>query len=340
MTGKVQDYKVREIDEENRVIRFDPTRHGKITGSRFYAVLGQDQYTSEFAAACGIARIYSDYEETKYTKAGEAIEPIIRDYIDANGYGLLEDRLNLSSIDRVRVERPVSKDDCGYDHFKNDPVFGGMVDGYIKVNGRRRAILEIKTTSNRQKWVDSEGNVCRVPENYILQASLYAELSDLDEIVFAVGFLDEDDYDHPKDWKVREDNFYIVTMMKKDISEEMDYGRRWFQRYIVSGVTPQWTERDREIVDQFHIKKLDFVSGNLTELIRLYASTGDESLEPKIKESLESMVTGNMKGLEYHQNGMTFMLTPNESLDIERMKADGIYEKYLKKGFDMSVTKD
>ncbi len=316
MSYKIQNYRIRKIDEENRTVTFDPSIHGKITGSRFYAVLGSDPYNSEFYAACLISKIYSEYEPTKYTVAGDIIEPIIRSYVREHGIDLLEGPMKLSSVDKVGVEEPVSKDDCGYDHFKMNPVFGGLVDGYIRVNGKRRAILEIKTASDRSKWTDSEGNISKVPENYILQASLYAELSDLDEIIFAVGFLEEDDYDEPGSWEPKDGNFFIVHMVKKDISEEMTQARSWFNKYILSGVTPKWTDRDIKIIDRLQSRTVDFMPGDLTELIRKYSVSRDASLEPTIKEGMSKLM-GSCKVITYEQNGLTFRLSKDgDNLDM------------------------
>lgn len=303
------------IDKDSRVIRFNPKTCGKITGSRFQAILGDDTYMTEFAAACLIARIYSEFETNKYTEAGETIEPIIRGYVNTNGYDLLGDVLGLSSADRIAVEEPVPKKLCGYDHFKDNPVFGGMVDGYIRVNGKRRAVLEIKTASSREKWMDPQGNITKAPDNYILQASLYAELSGLDEIIFAVGFLEDEDYDNPKDWKIGDGNFYIVHMMKKDISEEMETGRRWFERYIQKGVTPEWTERDSEIVDCFCVRRLNFVPSDLVKMISIYADTQDSGLEREIEERFISMMNQDFKRMEYQQNGMMFIISEKEDAD-------------------------
>ena len=330
MERKAKLYMVKEIDKDNKVIRFDPESCGKITGSRFQAILGDDTYMTEFAAACLIARIYSESIENKYTKAGEAIEPVIRKYVNENGHDLLADALELSSSDRFGVEEPIPKKDCNFDHFKETPIFGGMVDGYIRVNGKRRAVLEIKTASSREKWTDSQGNIAKVPENYILQASLYAELSGLDEIVFAVGFLKDEDYDDPQEWKIGDDNFYVVHMMKKDISEEMEVGRRWYERYIGNGVTPEWTERDSEIVDCFFTRKLSFVSPDLVEMIREYADTQDSGLEREIEERFISMMNQNFRRMEYQQNGMMFIISEKEDAD-----GDGCASK----GYRMTVTK-
>ena len=77
-----------------------------------------------------------------------------------------------------------------------------MVDGYVLVDGKRDAILEIKTSHDFDKWKDENGLPTNVPMGYMLQASLYAELAGLDRIVFAVGFLkDPEDYLRPNSWK-------------------------------------------------------------------------------------------------------------------------------------------
>ena len=62
---------LRRINFERKVVEFDKdAKHGKITGSRFLSVLGKDPYSSDFKAACLIARVFYDDTRTKYTIAG------------------------------------------------------------------------------------------------------------------------------------------------------------------------------------------------------------------------------------------------------------------------------
>ena len=137
---------------------------------------------------------------------------------------------------------------CGFDHFAEENVFGGMVEGYIIYNGERAAVLEIKTAGDKEKWLDENGNIAKVPENYLYQASLYATLGGLERIVFAVGFLTEGDYDDPKGFVPDEENFAIVIVNRMDISDDMEIAEEWFNRYILGGITPRWTEADAELV--------------------------------------------------------------------------------------------
>lgn len=323
MSYRINRYSIRKIDKTNRTISFDPSKCGKITGSRFQAVLGRDSYHTEFYAACLISRIYSEYEPTKYTEAGEKIEPVIRAHVRKCSEDLLRKKMGLSEGEKITVEDPVSKNDCGYDHFKFNPVFGGMVDGYIRVNGVRRAILEIKTSNDRTKWEGPNGDISAVPENYMLQASLYAELANLDEIVFAVGFLNEGDYDEPEKWTPDNDNFAVIRVVKKDISEEIEAGKAWFNKYIKHGVTPEWTDDDAELVDRFLVRDIDFVSADFSEKINRYLETKDSVLESLIKEKFIKML-GDSKATVYSQNGYTFRLSRDENnefiLIVEKAK--------------------
>ena len=123
------------IDRQNSVVKFDENaRHGKITGSRFLSVLGKDEYTTEFKAACMLARVCFDDTKTKYTIAGEIIEPIMRSYARDNRDRILREMLGIGADDAISVEEPVAAKDCWYDHFRKEKIFGGMVDGYIVVH--------------------------------------------------------------------------------------------------------------------------------------------------------------------------------------------------------------
>ena len=122
------------------------------------------------------------------------------------------------------------------------------MDGYVTVDGKRNSILEIKTSSERGKWMDENGEYTNVTEQYMLQASLYAELSGLDRIVFVVGFLDSDDYDRPKFWAPNENNAKIIVKKKLDMAPYMKEAAEWYKEYMKNGQTPEWTDADKDLV--------------------------------------------------------------------------------------------
>ena len=350
MTIKADRSKITDVDKDKKVILFNSPNHGKITGSRFSAVLGLDGYVTEFEAACNIARIYSEYESTKYTEAGEILEPVIRSYVRNNAFELLGEDFDLSSIDKIGVEEPVSKFDCGFDHFPSNRVFGGMVDGYIRKNGKRIAVLEIKTANDISRWVDDDtGMITKVPDNYMLQASLYAVLSGLDRIVFVVGFLNTNDYDDPRGWKPSKENCHAIVVRPMDLSASMAKASEWFESHIIGGVTPEWTDKDTDIIDYLTTKQLDFVPADLTKTINEYLAVSKElkplkeleersetllsrqnELRDEIKMSLQDQISDDESKLEYHQGGVTFKLSLGQTARIDRdsMEKDGVLDRY------------
>lgn len=236
-----------EIIDDEKVVEFDIFRFKKITGTKVGPILGLSEYSSPFKIACELAGLYPGDKPNKYIDAGNILEPVLRNYLAANPR-MLFDALNVPVGSKVGIEEPVPKEQCGYDHFHDNKVFGGLVDGYIQIDGRRDTILEIKTSNDMEKWKDENGGYTNIPASYMLQASLYAELSKLNRIVFLVGFLDEPDYDRPKQWVPTPENTKVIVVEKMDMAENMKKCEEWYNTYIKGGYTPEWTDKDEEIV--------------------------------------------------------------------------------------------
>lgn len=316
MDIKVKDRNIRRIDESGRYIEFDSAKCGKITGSRFLAVLGKDGYSTDFKAACQIARLFSEDTTNRYTIAGDVIEPIIRGHVRKERDVLLKGRL-CGSCDSISVEEPVEKGLCDYDHFKSKKIFGGLVDGYIKVDGKRYAILEIKTANSTSGWIDENGDFTRVPEGYYLQASLYAELAGLDRIVFAVGFPKDEEYDHPETFVPNDDNFKVLIVDKKDISEEMKTAEAWYREYIMNGRTPEWTDADAELIDAFTTFDIDILPESGMAVFRKYVKlreSGDDTsdVEYTIEEILGPALKPGKKRVRYRFSGYSFEIAADD----------------------------
>ncbi|TQS78888.1 MAG: recombinase [Methanomethylophilus alvi] len=237
-----------EIDDSDRVVVFDLYRKKKISGTKLGPILGVSDLSTPFKVSLELAGIYPGDPRNKYIDAGNALEPVIRDYVRKNAQSLLPGILGIPPSEQLTVEEPVPREKCGYDHFHDSKVFGGLVDGYIGYGGRRQAVLEIKTSGNRPKWLDSEGKVSVIPETYMLQAGLYAQLSGLDRIVFAVGFLEDQDYDRPGNWVPSLDNCAVIAVDRPDMAKPMEDAEAWYHEYIDRGETPQWTDADADIV--------------------------------------------------------------------------------------------
>lgn len=297
---------LKSVDFDTRTITIRPTKPKKITGTKLNAALGKSQYKSPFAVACDLTRLYTLVEETKYTNAGHVIEPKIRDHVRSI---VDEVAKMLCANGKMGVEEPVPAEICYYDHFKNTPTFGGMVDGYITCDGERCAVLEIKTSSHPEQWQDEKGEYTKVPDDYMVQASLYCELAKLDKIVFAVGFLTDEDYDIPENWKITEDNFRIVIATKKDISKELGDAKVWIDNIIETCTLPPWTDDDLEIVEYLTTKHLRMVSVKLEKTISEFVRSGlkDEFL-PEIKSQLVGYYDGSDRKMVYEQDGYEFIL--------------------------------
>ena len=231
-----------DIDEDERTVIFDTYKLKKITGTRVAPILGLSEFATPFKVACELAGLYPGDKANKYIDAGNILEPVLREYIGTHCNAMLRGPLSIPEGSKAAIEEPVPKEQCGYDHFHSNKVFGGMVDGYVQIDGRRDTILEIKTASDRSKWLDSEGGYTNVPMSYMLQASLYAELSNLDRIVFLVGFLEEADYDRPKQWVPDDSNTYIVVKEKLDMAGYMADCEAWYNEYMKGGYTPEWSD--------------------------------------------------------------------------------------------------
>jgi len=248
-------YRIEDIDDDNRVVYFDPYQIKKITGTRLAPILGKGDFQTPFSVALDLAGVYREDVKSKYIDAGNVLEPVLRSYLKKN-ISMLTPLLNLPKESKVAIEEPVPGNMCGYDHFHNEKVFGGLVDGYVLSDGKKNAVLEIKTSGEKEKWMDENGGFTNVTEQYMLQASLYAELSGLEKIVFLVGFLEEDDYNRPRFWIPNRDNTKIIIKDKLDMAPYMKEAAEWYREYMKNGQTPEWTDADKDVVKHLKAYKL------------------------------------------------------------------------------------
>ena len=251
-----------EISDEEKTVYFETWKPKKISGTKIGGILGYSEFATPFKVACEIAGIYPGDKANKYIDAGNILEPVIRNYIGQSATKMLSGPLSLPDGSKAAIEIPVEKEMCGYDHFHDNKLFGGLVDGYVLVDGKRDSILEIKTSHDKDKWLDENGELTNVPMTYMLQASLYAELAGLDRIVFAVGFLkDPEDFVRPNLWVPTEENTYIIVKDKLDMPKYMKEAEDWYNEYIKNGYTPEWTDKDEELLKYLRAKPKDQKNG-------------------------------------------------------------------------------
>lgn len=259
---------------ENNQIKLSPEylqknkeKFKKITGSRFASVLGKNTYMSPAKVWATMVGIYTEPFEEMFTKAGNVIEPKI--------HKIVCDKLNIN----FKQYNPFT---IGWDVFKEDPIFGGIPDGEpVDQNGNflypNLPMLEIKTTSidsfqfkkinnqmvlqkdknnnaiikqigaNKEKWFDSNHNI-QIPINYQFQLGLYCYLRNIEKGLFAICFLQSDDYAVPSNFNVNERELHLIDY-KINLSEFkkfINYGKEWYEQYIINGISPKLSDADIE----------------------------------------------------------------------------------------------
>lgn len=332
-----------KIDMETRTVVLPdaPKRIKKITGTRFASILGLNPWSTPFEAWCDMTRTYAvPFEENVYTAAGKAIEPKVIAYLDKRyffGKGLLKTPEEWFGK---------TKEQMRYDHFHDEPVFGGMWDARTK-----NAVWELKTTKRAEDWY--RNGELEAPEYYKLQAALYAHLMRLDTFYLVLTILEEGDYGDPGAFIPNTAN----TLVKKyslgaeypEFDKKLDDCLTWYARHITGHLSPTWDEghrQDKAIVNALttaHVPQggqVDIV----TELIarieplqaRIDAAVEDEKALKKLKEQLKGELEGRMgetdKRIQVEGNAYEFevMRTSSSGVDTERLKKDGLYETYKK----------
>lgn len=237
-------------EDRKNIIIAPPTQLLRITGHRLSSVLGLNKYQSPFGAWAEITKLVKlPFEDTKYTIAGKTIEPKLIDYM----------KTQLPNISSIEEYYGNVFDEYRYNNFKDEShIFGGVIDAVSTLNDKKTitAIVECKTSSKPQDWAND-----MIPVDYLLQGALYSYMKGLKEIIFVCVFLDELDYAHPEEVKITSDNT-IIRIKKLDdlifdingkymnIEDCMQYATDWWNKYIVTGVSPEFDEKlDKEYLD-------------------------------------------------------------------------------------------
>lgn len=324
-----------------------PKKLKKMTATKFASVLGLNAWSTPFQQWCEITKTYNmPFEDTKYTLAGKAIEPIIIKYLQDVYF------MDIKTPADIYGEDYFSK--TYGDFYPDVEVFGGMWD----VKGDD-VIVEIKTTSRPQDWLEG------IPIYYKLQAGLYAHLSGIDNVYVVCAFLNDEDYAHPEAFKPNASNTMVRSFsMKEDFPNfKEDYiipALDWWDMYVTRGISPNFDEKaDAEYLKALRttvidsdasldalLKLIDEEQKALEEAKAQYASTEKEL--KKHKEALKKYMMSKFKPSDEYvkasSSNYTFTLskTEKEELDKTAMKNDGILEKYtvLKTSYTLRDSKN
>lgn len=324
------------VFKDGRVCIDPPKRPKKITGTRFGAVLNVNKWQTPFQAWCEITKAWcKPFEDSIYTEAGKIIESKQLDWFSRY-------------LPIVRPEDIYGKDffNSTYgDFFKDSEIFGGMWDSLVGTKEEPTGVIECKTTKRAEDWQDD------IPEYYALQASLYAYLKGLDDVYMIVTVLDEGDYEKPEAFICTADNttyvHFKVSERYPDFENYVGYCAEFWVTKVLTGISPEFDEKkDKEYLDALRtgivsddsdIKKL------VKEAEKLYSKIA--KVEEKVKAdkkrlseieamfkkyAIENESEGQTKSV-FGGNTVSWVVSKSEkkSLDTDKLKADGIYDKYL-----------
>lgn len=332
-------------------IRVDPPeKPKKITGTRFGAVLGVNRWSTPFRAWCEITRTWEEpFRETKYTLAGKAIEPKQAEYMKKAYY--MPELVRPADIwgeDYFKVTRG--------DFFPDQPIFGGMWDYILRDGeGKPSAVLEMKTSKRSEDWAEE------VPEYYALQAALYAWLLGTEQVYMVASFLAEGDYGDPAAFVPSAENTIVVPFRVHERYplfefEYINRARRFWKDHVESGVSPEWDgDRDADILGALRTAEPeigDDLKALMDEAEALAAEIGGrkawiENKEKRyrqitdaIKRKAAESLTGGVGRVDLAGSSLVFSVSKVETgrINAERLKADGLYEKYLESSESLRLT--
>ena len=312
-----------------------PKNPKRLTGTRFATIMGLNAWQTPFEAWCNITRTWEDpFVENKYTRAGKILEPKIIDYLNNTYF------LDIQSAEDVYGDDYFKKTWGNF--FPNVEVFGGMWDGLGD-----NFVVEIKTTKRAEDWQDD------IPIYYKLQSALYAYLLGFDRVIVTATFLEDSDYEKPKEFVPNVNNTVLFEYsMSEDFPNfERDYiqpALEFWNNHVLTGISPEYDlKKDKEILDDLRTQALPMDDTELEDMItraeelkaeidaikESYKDVEKEynDLKKSIKSYMEENVDDDVDKVTIDGNVYQWTLSKSvrNSVDNSKLKADGLYDKYV-----------
>ena len=221
-------------------------------------------------------------------------------------------------------------------------------------NGKVDTVYEMKTTKRIEDWKDD------VPEYYALQASLYAYLLGVDNVVMVASFLEENNYNNPEAYHPTVNNTitkeFKVSERYPDFEEKVKKVIKWWDAHVVTGVSPDYNEqKDVEILKNLRtsslspdtdIKSLMVEGESLKEEIDTVTnSIADKTKRLKkinelIKEYAISQFKDGDKKAEIQGSKYTWTVTKTvtNTVNKDALEANGVLDKYMTQNETFKIT--
>lgn len=296
-------------DDKKRIVlvNAEPRSKLKVTGTRLAGILGLNKWNTPFQMWCEITKAARlPFEDTIYTLAGKAIEPKQIQWTKEN---ISENILSPEEFFGNRYH------EVKYDFYPENKIYGGMWDAkLVRPSGKVSDIFEYKTTKRAEDWVDGP------PVYYLIQVLEYAYLEGAKRVHLVVSFLEDDDYNHPEDFVVTDENTQIFTYdvgrtyvdlstgsvydesefddddekFCYNISELIFAANHWYDKYIKKGISPEFDEvKDKEYLSilrtskpQNDLDETDLVAkanSIIAKIDEIKKQTGIAELEKELK---------------------------------------------------------
>ncbi len=315
-----------------------PKNLKKITGTRFGSVLGVNPFSTPFKTWCEITKVYEEpFEDTIYTIAGKTIEPKQAEYIKQlyvmENLVTPTDKFGADYFNKTRG-----------DFFKENEIFGGMWDYlFVDENGNPKTVLEMKTTKRAEDWEKEP------PIYYQLQASLYAYLLGVDDVMLVASFLEDKDYEKPEKFKCTKNNTIVYRFSLKDkfphFEDYVESAENWYKLFALTGESPDYTSKDEDIIKILKNSNLapdtdmDAVIAEAeqlqSEINEIENSIADkqkrlDTLKNMIKQYCidnleENKTSATLKGGKYTWK---LSMQSTKGIDKDALKRDGLLDKY------------
>lgn len=316
-----------------------PKNPKKITGTRFAALLGYNKWQTPFKTWAEITRLYDEpFEDTKYTLAGKIIEPKQQQYMKT-AYAMYN---LVTPKDKYGIDGEALYEKTRGDFYPNEKVFGGMWDSLlVDENGKPTTVIEFKTTSRPEDWVSD------VPDYYALQASLYAYLLGIDDVIMVCSLLMDSDYDNPETF---------VPTIENTIYRQFKVSERYPMFEYFTGkalaiyehleTSPYYDEeKDKEVLKVLRTESLT-PDTTAEELLAEIASLKEQldtnafmmkPIEKAYKNACEKIkalaikeFTENTNSVVMPSKWLTVSVDKSVRTDIDKkaLEADGLLEKY------------
>lgn len=335
MAGRIYKPPTCNYEVEGMHLKTDGTVIHRVSGTMMAGILGISPWSTPFQVACsllGLAR--EDISNKPAVKAGIALESKVIKYAGERypEFGLF-----------IPAEEIYEKREGDHDSWVSDfedDIFAGHVDGIVMGDDGTDYILEVKTSSNMESWLNG------VPEYYCWQVALYNEfITKRDKAYVLLGIVDKNTYSDPNSWIPNENTvgLFEINIDREQVLEKMAIITEWYNTYIVNGITPDYDPQNEGDVEMYeHLVGLttdvDSMRSIIDELGKVNEELHDHEAQKKALYSTQTALKAKIKdyltchsvsSLDSSTGEFNAVLSESESstIDPNLMLADGIDPK-------------